>query len=181
MSEDLPGAAGSELLVDLARLLKKHGRSAFDDLIEALNDPAFAPTLARALESVSDAPPSSPVAKRSRRTAAEILERARIEVSEQHGDAARSLVRMMGEVADGTTELSLRDLEEVADRFGVHLARSTRSRAEAISRIGLQFGSLTAGEQESLVAELSAAAHGSAGALQDWNRIIQRSREDASE
>lgn len=168
------------LLADLAQLLRKHGRGAFESLARDLSDPQFSAALADVLRASADAAPADRAQSRRKTVRTDRLEHLRIDLDHYAGDDATVLVTVVDEVLAGYAHLSLRDIKQLADRVGILLPKSLKSRRDALARLIRQSLEGPAAIRTEVAHELAAMSHGGEGSLEAWSQIIEQSRRDSS-
>lgn len=174
------GFKHAALLADLARLLQKHGRPAFESLSEDLADPSFSASLSQVLAATANAQRTLPESSHPRRRT-DPLERVRAQVLSIDDETAVLLKSTIDDMLTGESSLSLRDLKSFAESIDLQLAKSTKSRRDALAAVVRQVLSMPNARQLEVARELSATAATSPGSLEGWNSIIERSRNNLNE
>jgi hypothetical protein len=174
MSKDQLSESEVALLLDLARLLKKHGPETFTSLASSLADSGWSADMAVLLESVARSAPKQRAAgepRRSRSTSEK--------VSTQLERADESHLSLLRPIADkllaGEALPRLKDVVEFAATTGISVSQA-RSRGDAIVTLVRAMVVMPMGELEGLVREIGISVSPGQRSLGGWNQIIERSR-----
>ncbi|MDO8612368.1 MAG: hypothetical protein Q7R32_06040 [Dehalococcoidia bacterium] len=161
-----------DLLVELARLLRKYGPEPFESLSASLASPEYSQTLARLLADVArvgrkagtKARPSG--AERRGEPTRKFLESIR----PTHPEKYDVLSALHEDLADGTVLPSVRDMRQFAEELRLPELRAT-SRQRAIGQLIRSLSSLSAEEIRHRAQRLPRSRLGESG-LKGWSDII---------
>jgi hypothetical protein len=167
------------LILDLARLLKKHGSATFKSLADSLADPAWSARLSEILSAVAaTAPEQQPMgqSRKSRSTS------ERIAAQLNRADPSRSalLSPRADKLVSGEALPSLKDVAEFASIVGLPVPR-TKSRGDAVVALVRAMIEMPINELEKVVREIDVSVGQDRRSLQGWNRIIERSRAETTD
>lgn len=162
------------LLIDLSRLLKKHGSDVFDSLAATLADPEFSGRLSMILDTVStNAPRRQATGRpRPRRSASD-----RISIQLRNADAEHTaLLRpIVDSLIAGESLPRLKDVAEFALTVGLPAPRG-KARADAVVDVVRALVAMPTDELEKVLPALMVSTDRGERSLEGWNRIIERSR-----
>jgi hypothetical protein len=149
----------SELLGELARLLRKYGPDEFEHLASMLVDPKFAGTLESVLRSVAKAAPKS----KEKETP--------VHQFQVGGEQEPVVARIRKRLEDKRAYPRVQNLEDEGRRLGVHIPESGfKTRKEAIDSILSLIRGQSAEEAAQILEHLKMPEQ--RGSLQEWSRII---------
>lgn len=178
MSDDQFSERELALLLDLTRLLKKHGPQAFKSLAASLADPEWSTRLSEILGAVAATAPQQSAARGSIRGRS-----ASERVSAQLRNAAPArlalLTPMVDKLVAGEALPRLKDVTEFAMTVGLPAPRA-KSRGDAIVDVVRALVAMPTDEFEKLFPEMEAWTGRGQRSLGGWSRIIERSRAETT-
>jgi hypothetical protein len=174
------GPAEAALLSDLGSLLQQHGVSTFKSLAAILADAQLADALAAILEALAAAGTNAgPSASRPARKRPDRLSRAAAQLDEMDESSKLALGPIVESALSGDPTFSLRDLQAFADRARLRRP-AARSRRDALADVVLGLLRLSVEERSRLLPDLQDSLGSRERSLEGWDRIIERSRAQAT-
>lgn len=176
MSQESHDDAQMALVVDLARLLKKHGSETFETLARNLRNPQLALQLGEVLSTIAAAAPKTAHAKSgSSRGSADRLDRLAQNLARTDTEAELAVRTLVESWLRGEPLPRLRDLKAFAERNGLAIPTS-RSRRDAAADVLSDLLSMHQSDVGRFLQDLVVPARPDDRSLEGWSRIIERSR-----
>ena len=160
-----------DLLIDLAKLLKKHGTDTFESLAESISSPEMTQHLSRLLIQVAKVAQTIPKTKRETGLKQEpLIPRSLITLKSTEPEKYQPLMNFYDDLIAKTVLPSLRDIKEFAVDCGVSEIRA-KSRQKAI---GPLINSLLQFPNEELIPRIQSLKKHDTGdrSLEGWSDII---------
>lgn len=153
-----------DLLVDLAKLLKRHGPETFESLATTISSPEMTQELSSIL---------TQVARTGRKTGQKreiTIPKSLTALESVEPEKYQLLINFYNDLTAKKVLLSLRDIQDFAANYGLAEIRA-KSRHKAISPL---FGSLIKLQNKQLIAIIQSVKRYSAGdrSLEGWSNII---------
>jgi hypothetical protein len=166
------------LLLDIIRLLKKHGPEAFESLATYLSTSDWSDDASAILQAVAAIQPHQSVTEESKRSRS-ISERITAQL--RNVDPARRalLEPVVGRLARGEALPRLKDVAEFALTAGLPIPNA-KSRGDAVISLLRTLKAMPVDELEKIVPDLQGQASKGTRSLKGWNRIIERSRAETT-
>lgn len=170
----------TELLIELAKLLKKFGTGSFDTLAENLSKPEFSERLVLVLTSISKASKSLPQ-KPKRKSSSRDFRSSLVESAQSEPGKFELLIKLYDDLGAKTILPSLRDIKFFVEDVGLNPMKAT-DRSKAVIALIKQLSLLNADEIRSKVSNLKFNNFKDDRSLEGWNNIIfNKNRRDEKE